>query len=354
MKRLAILLLAIVFISGCTSYQTQQTYEPSGRAVFSISDAKSVLTPKGVGSLFETIASVQLTIKNITVYNENTDKWEIVLTEEKIFDLLELKNSGTQVLLADVQLPPGKYIHILMEVSSVKVLDESATEDAKLPSKKLLIITDFLVEENSTTATNVDFVLDKSLHITGNNEYVLVPVIKVSSHMKADVGITSKNEVNVKSSPDPPVTIDQGMNLQGAIAKDFQLVDDIELEIDAEGAVKVAEIAEIQLPIQVTTKNQTNTTAMQRQNFTVRADDYMLDPKEITVKKGSNVTIKFLVSADKVYYGGLDFKGPWGSTGKIAPGAAGEVSFIADENFTYTSYWPASSARKADGHVIVE
>ncbi len=338
---LATAIIVLVAIAGCAQQQ-QQTYEPSGRAVFSISDAA-----------LESVASVQLTIKNITVHNENTDKWEIVSVKDQTFDLLALKSSGVHALLGDVQLPPGKYIHILIDVSSVKVLDEDGTQDAKLPSKKLLIITDFIVEENSTTATNVDFDLDKSLHITGNNKYILTPVIKVNSHMKAEVEISSKKEVNVKSSISQ-ATIEQSMNLQGAIKAGFELSDDIELEIDADDAVKeVVKAAKVQLPVQVTAQNQTNI-SVTHQNFTVRADDYILDPKEITVKTGMNVTIKFLVSADKVYYGGLDFKGPWGNSGAIAPGAAGEVSFIADENFTYTSYWPSSSARKADGYVKVE
>jgi len=89
--------------------------------------------------------------------------------------------------------------------------------------------------------------------------------------------------------------------------------------------------------------------------FTVMADDFSLNPGTITVSRGDKVKITFNVDKDKVYYGGLDFKGePYFSTGKVAPGDSITVEFTADNSFDYKSYWPTTSRLKATGKIIVE
>lgn len=90
--------------------------------------------------------------------------------------------------------------------------------------------------------------------------------------------------------------------------------------------------------------------------LTVKGDDYTLDPKVVQVTKGSLVKITFVVSKDNVYYGGLDFrsdKGNYFNTGKILPGGSKEVTFTADQSFSYTSYWPSSGVVKATGQINV-
>mgnify|MGYP001604470042 CR=1 FL=1 len=88
--------------------------------------------------------------------------------------------------------------------------------------------------------------------------------------------------------------------------------------------------------------------------FIVEADDVGLYPDTLTVNKGDNVKITFKVRAEKVYYGGLDFRSDvWGDTGKVLPGDTTTVEFTAEETFEYKSYWPASNRLKAIGKIEV-
>ncbi len=85
----------------------------------------------------------------------------------------------------------------------------------------------------------------------------------------------------------------------------------------------------------------------------IEADDNGNYPTSITVNEGDNVKVTFKVREDNVYYGGLDFRSSYFNTGKIRPGSSKTVEFIADKTFTYTSYWPSSNVKKADGTVVV-
>ncbi len=88
--------------------------------------------------------------------------------------------------------------------------------------------------------------------------------------------------------------------------------------------------------------------------FTIEADDSSFYPSgTVNVAKNSNVEITFRVRNTNVYYGGLQIKSEKFDTGSIVPGGEKTVSFVADKSFTFTSYWPASNAKKADGQVVV-
>ncbi len=87
--------------------------------------------------------------------------------------------------------------------------------------------------------------------------------------------------------------------------------------------------------------------------FTIEGDDNRNNPDTITVNKGDKVRITFKTLEENVYYGGLDWRSSYFNTGKIKPGDSKGVEFTADKTFTYTSYWPSSNVRKADGRIIV-
>lgn len=95
-------------------------------------------------------------------------------------------------------------------------------------------------------------------------------------------------------------------------------------------------------------------TAEYVQQFKIEADDSGFYPSDIKVKKGAKVKITFLVSADKVYYGGLDIKSDKFSTGTVKPGDTALVEFTADQSFEFKSYWPTSGVLKAVGKVVAE
>lgn len=89
--------------------------------------------------------------------------------------------------------------------------------------------------------------------------------------------------------------------------------------------------------------------------FKLEADDNGFYPEPtITVPRGSGVKIYFTVRTGNVYYGGLDFRSSKFITEPVKPGETAYVKFIADESFTFTSYWPLSGVQKASGNVVVK
>lgn len=86
----------------------------------------------------------------------------------------------------------------------------------------------------------------------------------------------------------------------------------------------------------------------------LEADDAGFYPSgTVEVDQGETVRITFEVRTGTTYFGGLDFRSEKFNTGTVKPGESTTVEFIADKPFTFTSYWPASNVKKADGQVVI-
>ncbi|HKR82412.1 MAG TPA: hypothetical protein VJR27_05460 [Candidatus Saccharimonadales bacterium] len=83
-------------------------------------------------------------------------------------------------------------------------------------------------------------------------------------------------------------------------------------------------------------------------SFTLTANDSSADHEAITVKKGAQVSLTFVVEKSGVYHGGLQFKStdPALDSGPIAPGDSKTITFSADKTFSFTPYWYASGVKK--------
>jgi len=97
-------------------------------------------------------------------------------------------------------------------------------------------------------------------------------------------------------------------------------------------------------PAPTSTNDSPNTPAPQ--NFTIHASDESADLTNITVPKGTPVTITFFVNTQGTYYGGLDFRSSVLNTGTIKVGESKTISFNANQSFSFTPYWPASNVAK--------
>jgi hypothetical protein len=82
------------------------------------------------------------------------------------------------------------------------------------------------------------------------------------------------------------------------------------------------------------------------QSFSITADDFSATPSSITVPVGTIVNLTFNISAENVYYGGLEFRSSVVNTGSISPGGSKTVAFTVSESFDFVPYWPASQVRK--------
>jgi hypothetical protein len=218
-------IFASLILIGCAG-NTAET----GRVVFGITDAAA-----DMGA----VTNVKVTIDSIQVRGAD-DQWMTVSSTQKTYDLLELKAQGATELLVDAQIPNGTYTETRLEISKVVVTDAEGEHEAKLPSGELKLKGDIVVEGNSTSSAVFDFMADKSLHVTGNGQYVLAPVVKVETKQDAQVAVENgKVRINggtVRTS----ATL--GMDLNGNVGVDVQVPVDATVEIEGDVIKNVAKV----------------------------------------------------------------------------------------------------------------
>ncbi|HLC49885.1 MAG TPA: DUF4382 domain-containing protein, partial [Candidatus Nanoarchaeia archaeon] len=195
-------------VSGGISLGTSDETEMElgkGRVVFAVKDKAA-----DMGS----VTKIKVTIENVKVQSA-AGTWTTVSSSPKTYDLLELNSKNEAMLLADVQLDKGVYNQVRLNISKVVVTDSEGDHEAKLPSGDLKIIGKLYVNENSTSTTTVDFEANQSLHKTGNDEYLLAPVVKFETRDNAEVSI--KNNVVDIEKGTVRTNIEIGMDSKGNV-----------------------------------------------------------------------------------------------------------------------------------------
>lgn len=229
MVLILVVALAVGFYiySGRMSSSTSKANMQQGRMVFAITDAAKDLN--GVTNIYLTVNSVQA--------HSTTEGWVTVSSAEKTYDLIALRNSGELDLAADANVSVGMYDQVRLEVTKVEVVDANGTHEAKLPSNELKIDTDLNISNNSTATAKFDFIADESLHMTGNGEYILAPVVQVETRENADVSETSDGKVRVDNGR---VKLNDkfGMDENGTVGVGVGLGNK-DLSIDDNGKIKI-------------------------------------------------------------------------------------------------------------------
>jgi|SRR3989344_7984334 len=227
---LALFLLAV----GCVPPQQMEKPAESaageqkeGRAVFTITDAAANMSA---------VTSVMVTVDSVKVHS-TAEGWVTVSSEQKTFDLLKLKAEGSQELLADVKLKEGTYQQVRLDISKVVVVDDKGEHEAKLPSGELKIVGDLVVNANSTSTASFDFIADESLHLTGNGEYILAPVVKLETKEDAEVEVKADHKVEIKKGK-VKTSIKVGMDAEGKVGVGLGIPAKAKVSI-AQGKVKV-------------------------------------------------------------------------------------------------------------------
>lgn len=201
----AIVAAIMLFAAGCT--QSGGTASPSqGRTVLTIADAAA-----NMGA----VTSVKVTVDNIQVQNASGG-WITVSSSPYTYDLMQLRASGSQSLMADANLEAGTYGQVRLHISKVMVTDSTGEHEAVLPSGDLKIVGGFVVTPNSTTVVVFDFLADKSVHVTGNGKYILAPVVHMQGLEGAQVDASSRENVRViggRVRTDTQVGMDENGNV---------------------------------------------------------------------------------------------------------------------------------------------
>ena len=115
--------------------------------------------------------------------NDNSG-WFVINNTLRSFDLLQLRN-GASVVLGDSILQAGDYTQIrLILADGNYVIDNGVKHDLIVPSGSqtgIKLNHGFTIEPNTLYELMLDFNVDKSIHITGNGQYMLKPVIRCMS-----------------------------------------------------------------------------------------------------------------------------------------------------------------------------
>ncbi|KYK24774.1 hypothetical protein AYK25_01725 [Thermoplasmatales archaeon SM1-50] len=145
--------------------------EGTGSLVLKLTDAPPELN----------ITEALVTISQVTVHyagtNDTNGSWITIVNETQTFDLIQLQNA-TEVLGGQT-LAAGWYTQIRLSVDSALVTIDGTQYNLKIPSKKVKLITPFLVLDNQTLTLILDFDVQKSVHKTGSGTYIMNPTIKV-------------------------------------------------------------------------------------------------------------------------------------------------------------------------------
>ena len=191
----------------------------TGRLVVAVTDAAASL---------QNIKAVNLTVDQIEVQG-TSQGWVTVTETDQTVDLISLKNSNSWELLAQAEIEAGIYNQIRLDVSKVVVVMTDGTQvTAQLPSGELKLVGKLVVESGQTSTIAIDFLLDKSLHITGNGKVILTPVVKLEIKSNANVEVDSANTVTIKSGRIEESST-QGMDIDGTVKNNFEVTWDLDL-----------------------------------------------------------------------------------------------------------------------------
>ena len=175
MKKIIILLVILILgtspLTGCIKKGT-------GILLIMITDKPPELN----------ISKALVTISSVGVHrtgfgnNENEDNdsiagWYNIVNESQTIDLIKLKNLTE--ILGEVNLSVGIYTQIRLYVEKALITIDGIEYDLKIPSKKVKIVSNFLIFEDETTVLLLDFDVHKSVHRAGKDKYILKPTIKL-------------------------------------------------------------------------------------------------------------------------------------------------------------------------------
>jgi len=287
MRRIAAMLM-FLFLVACAPQppaqtgSTQQTGQ--GRVVFALTDAPANL---------EGVSAVRLSVDSIQVHSA-ADGWATVSSTPRVYNLLELKQKGISVLLADVKLKTGTYQQMRLDISNAVVVDASGEHTAKLPSGELKIVANLEVGEGTSSAL-LDFMLDKSLRVTGKSEYILAPVVRLETRANADVQVENSGRVDIRGGR-PVAVVEVGMDLKGNVGVGLGVPADVAVEVDG-GSISIKTDIGIGTRASLALRSKTGIAGKVRHQFVIEPDGIPEGPS-VAIQEGT--TIKLNVKSGEV------------------------------------------------------
>lgn len=215
--------VVIVVIIGALWYQQNKESDTTGTLFIGITDAAAEMAG---------VTDIDLKVKKVEVYNE-TQGWVTVSSANKTYSLLSLKNSGKTELYAEEKVATGSYDHVRVTIDDAVVKTTAqGSMSATLPTNEITISSAVNVRAGNNSYVKIDFLADKSLHMTTDKKYVFAPVVAVESRSNTQVTVADDDSVTVSGgSVDSSLTV--GVDLDGSSKNNFQLNTDAGLTVDS-------------------------------------------------------------------------------------------------------------------------
>lgn len=213
MKTRVVILILLLFVAcgnnNATSKPVKNVQEVKNvtKAVSEkqIEDVKEAVSPKdaqepSTGTLYVGIKDKAIDFKDIKRVTMKIESVHIVRDEpvsmpltNKEFDLVTLKESGSTELVGSIALGQGTYSEIQIVVSDVTVNKGGSDKNTKMPSRLILLPAKIEISPGKSSVVLLDFLGDKSVHVTGQGRIIFAPVIGYESNKDVSVQVSGKN-----------------------------------------------------------------------------------------------------------------------------------------------------------------
>lgn len=180
-----LLTISVVLLPACSD---DESPAKTGRLVLSITDAPAVYD--------------EVTIKFTDIDVSTTGGWiSIKQSQSQTIDLLEW-NNGKSIIIGQKDMAPTKITQIRLMIDTAWISVDGQKHELEIPSglqTGLKINVNFDIVEGVTYELVLDFDVDKSIVVTGNDKYKLQPVIRAEA--VANTGSISGIVLNPADNP---------------------------------------------------------------------------------------------------------------------------------------------------------
>ncbi len=203
---------------------------------------EKVMNDKNGGSLYIGITDATMDIKNVDEVNMEVKKvelhsatngWVTASSDSKSYNLLALNAAGKTELYAKTKVVAGTYDRVRVTLGDTVVKTKSnGNVKAYSPSSQVVMNMKVNVKSAGDSQVSLDFLADKSLHVTSDNKYVFAPVVNAKSESGAQVMVDNDSNAVESTGGSADSSVSVGVDLDGTSKSDFNLTTASDLKID--------------------------------------------------------------------------------------------------------------------------